>query len=69
MADRNMASVYYKMPTAQLLVLRSKKFMELEKLKSRNISYLNRMDMQRLRQQIRWIDAVIFSREAQPGLI
>lgn len=68
MAVKSMSNIYYTMPTEKLTTLRSKKFVELQKLRRKPGSYLTMQDIRKLSQQIRWIDAVLFAREAQVRL-
>jgi len=65
---RDMSRVYYELPTAQLLKLRSQKHSELQRLENRSASLWQRRDERVLRQQIIWINAVLEARDCQIGL-
>lgn len=62
---REMSSVYFKMKTIDLLVLRSKKHNRALVLRKQQYSYFNIQELKKLEQQIRWIDAVLESRKLQ----
>lgn len=62
--DKDMSAVYYKMRTADLRELKSKKYIRYEKLE-RDMGYLAMQEKRKLVQQIRWIDAVLAARGLQ----
>jgi len=60
-------NVYFNMTTEQLRRLKSSKSVRLTKLEH-DMGYFAMKEKPRLRQQIRWIDAVLESRKHQQGL-
>ena len=61
-----MSAVYLKIETNRLMKLRSKKHVRLQKIEGyRGVSLFMQKEKATLRQQIRWIDAVIASRHYQ----
>jgi len=65
---KDMSKVYCNMTTKNLLNLRSKKVLEIQRLENEPRGMLKARDERVLRQQVVWINAVLESRNCQIGL-
>jgi len=65
---KDMSDWYYKQSTQKLKALRSMKVVRKDKLMSHHMGYFDLQEVRTLTAQIRWIDAVLASREAQREL-
>jgi len=66
---RQMSQIYFNMPGKQLRTLRSKKYNKTLRMKKETLSWFGERELRRLEEQIRWIDAVLASREYQEKLL
>jgi len=66
---KDMSDWYFKQPTTKLQALRSHKIVRKDKLMSHHMGYFDLQEVRTLTAQIRWIDAVLASRAAQPELL
>jgi len=65
---KDMSAVYFEMTTKNLLKLRSKKVLEIQRLENEARGMLKARDERVLRQQVLWINAVLESRNCQIGM-
>lgn len=65
---RDMSAVYFKLSSESLRALRSKKVVRRENLRSHYMGYLDQQELRMLNAQIKWIDAVLASRDQQMRL-
>ncbi len=63
-----MGAYYWTRTSADLDVLRSKKYLRMLKLQREVATYLNIQERKKLAEQIRWIDAVLDARRVQTSI-
>jgi len=61
-------NLYWHMNSKRLRVLRSQKYNKITRLESEGVGYFIQKDINALKEQVAAIDAILASRENQPGL-
>jgi len=61
-------NLYLNMDSKRLRVLRSQKYNRIHRLESEGLGYFMKKDIEALREQMAAIDAILASRDHQPGL-
>jgi len=64
----DMSTRYWNMKTIDLRRLKSEKSNRIMRLESKHMGYFDQQEIKRLRGHLRWINAVLAAREAQPEL-